>query len=457
MKKPSRRELLKGAGATSLGWSLRAAVTGLPLPFLLSGRVTAADPDARVTVLATSGAGESVNATGPGTFDAERKDYFDHTVAGDVDTSEVPNLVVNDVNLSAEDLATPVHLRFGDEPVRVARMWSALPESLRQHLVWFNHRTGAGIHPQFKSVLRCHGRLRGEIGRGDEQLPSAIAQETAALLHTATAEPFILAGGGYSSYGNPLASYSPTEVKTLVGSVGNTLGGVENFDALRDHYIDASYGHLRREGTPEQRRFLDEYVASRSQAAAFGTGLGTLLEEIVDDSIDSQLRVAAALAKLRIAPVIVTNYSFSGDNHYPGGLTDEAARSLTMMQSLDRFWRALQDFGILDDVLFATADVFGRTARINPGNGRGHYGNLASGLIIGTHLSGGVVGGYEFTDNNKAYASGINSTTGKSDAPDIPPSDTLAAYFKSVMRAAGVPEERREVRFPENPEVTSFV
>ena len=51
--------------------------------------------------------------------------------------------------------------------------------------------------------------------------------------------------------------------------------------------------------------------------------------------------------------------------------------------------------------------------------------------------------------------------TAESDTPedttDIEPDDTLAAYFRTVLNAAGVPEDRQEVRLPTGTLVSSVL
>ena len=87
------------------------------------------------------------------------------------------------------------------------------------------------------------------------------------------------------------------------------------------------------------------------------------------------------------------------------------------------------------------------------GNGRSHYGSFVSGMMVGTHLQGGVVGGW--TLDGKATATGINSETGAPDDADIPADETLPAYFKTIMDAAGVSPDRQEVRLPTGTRVSS--
>ena len=192
----------------------------------------------------------------------------------------------------------------------------------------------------------------------------------------------------------------------------------------------------------------------RREAADFGSALGQLLEDIDDDSLRSQMRCAAVIAKLRLAPVIMVDMAFGGDNHQDAGLLSETNQTLEMIDALDAYWKAIQAMGIVDDVLFANLDVFGRDPE-SDGNGRSHYGDFVSGMMVGTHLQGGVVGGWEFDD--KARATGVNARTGSADDVDIPADETLPAYYRTIMAAAGISEERQAVRLPTGTVVSSVI
>jgi hypothetical protein len=124
-----------------------------------------------------------------------------------------------------------------------------------------------------------------------------------------------------------------------------------------------------------------------------------------------------------------------------------------MIHTLNEYWKSIETHGVADDVFFATLDVFGRNPK-SDGDGRGHYGEFVSGLMMGTHLTGGLVGGWEL--NGKIQATGINAATGTSAEPNIAPDETLAAYYRTIMHAAGVPPERQEVRLPTGTVVTSI-
>ena len=321
----SRRDLFRMGSATGVGLGLRSALTGLPVSFLVRGEARADMVKTRVTILASSSEGEPVNVCGPGTYDPSFADYFTHPHPDDVDSNEVVKQEINGTWIGAEDLSQAAEVMLGTDRVRMAACFSHLPASILQHLVWFNYRSGANIHPQYKDVLSCFGEVKGTDGRGSAQLPAAIAQELAGLLGTTTTDPLVLGEGAFVSNGASLANYSPTKLRALADSVGQALGGPDNFGVMYDAFIDEAYREVRQSGTAQQRRFFDQHAASRQEAIEFGSALSYLLEEmeIEDDSIASQMVTAAAVAKLRLAPVIVVNTSFGGDNHQDTGLLTE--------------------------------------------------------------------------------------------------------------------------------------
>lgn len=457
MKRFSRRQMLSGMTTSGLALSLRSAITGIPMSFLLTGKAYAAgEGDPKITILSCSGAGEAVNVCGPGSFEPGLESYFEHPQANEVDAGDVGTVMVNGMALTAEHLEHGAQMALGDGSVTMAAAWEALPADLRQHLLFFHHRTNAGIHPQFPTVLTAHGGIQGMGGRGAEQLPAAIAQETAQILDTTTTTPFVLGSGAFSSEGAPLPSYAPMQAKTLASSVGNAVGGPENFGALYDHYIDQTYAQVKTSGTAEQKKFLDRHASSRVQATAFGEDLVQLLEGITDDSIESQLRTAVAMAKLKLAPVIITNFSFGGDNHSDFDLTNESNKTLHMIKALDALWQAAKSLDVVDDILYATLTVFGRDARRGAKGGRGHHGKLCTGMVLGSHIQGGVVGAMD-TSSGQAVATGINTGTGTGADPDVLAEDTLYTYYKTLMLLAGVPADRRDERVPEGQDVTSMI
>lgn len=450
----SRRDFLRLGAFSGLGVGFRSAITGLPVSFLLHGRAQANENHHRISILASSSSGEPLNVCGPGTFDSNYSEYFSHPTSEDIDIDEVIEQMVNGIQIGVGSLNASSEVMLGLESVQMAACFATLSPEMLQHLVWFNYRSGANIHPQYKDVLTCYGQVHGFDGRGSEQLPAAIAQETAGFLGTTTTEPLVLGSGAFVSNGASLANYSPTKLKTLAQSVGQSMGGADNFAVMYDSFIDEAYQEVRQNGTPQQLRFFDQHAASRQEAADFGSALGQLLVTIEDDSIQSQMRSAAIIAKLRLAPVIITNMACGGDNHQDAGLLNETNQTLEMIAALDAYWKAIHELGVADDVFFANLDVFGRDPR-SDGNGRSHYGDFVSGMMVGTNLQGGVVGGWEV--DGKARATGINASTGLSLEADIDANETLSAYYRTIMNAAGVPWERQEVRLPTGTLVNSIM
>ena len=187
------------------------------------------------------------------------------------------------------------------------------------------------------------------------------------------------------SAGSPLPRYSPTQTKQLANSVGRAIGGPQNFGILYDHYIDSAYADVKANGTPAQKRYMDQHASSRNQASAFGESLGQLLDDITDDSHESQMKTAVALVKLKLAPVIVCDFSFGRDNHNDFDLSVESNDTLSTLGALSTYWAAAKELDVVDDTLYATSTVFGRDTKRGGKGGRGHEGELCTGLVIGAH------------------------------------------------------------------------
>jgi len=346
MRRLNPRTRRAGAAGSALARSLRSASPGLPLSFVLTRDVRAAESGAKITIMGLSGQGESINVNGPGTYEAGQEAYFDHPRDREVGADKLTDIVVDGTALTGADLEQSAELELGTEVVRMAKAYGVLPAEMLRHMAFFYYRTNAGIHPQFNAVLQSFGTLQASRGRGSELLPSAIAQDLAMQLGTITDRPFVMKGS-LSFNGAPLPSYSPTQVKQLANSVGQSIGGPENFSALYDHYIDETYEDIKRQGTAEQRRFLDQHASSKVQAAAFGDGLGQLLEGITDDTIESQMKTALVIAKLKLAPVVVVDLEFGGDGHGDSSLSDEAAETLRSIKAMHAYWTSAKELDVL--------------------------------------------------------------------------------------------------------------
>ena len=423
-----------------MGLSVRSLLTGLPPAFLATGRAWAADPTRKFAIIAQSGAGEAINGCGPGSFDAPE---FIHPSAGDSDYA----VDIAGTTYTADDLSRTTVFIDGAEPVRYARCFEGLG-GLQDHLTFFNYRTGYGIHPEMAKAQVAGGAIKGPDGRGAEQLPSAIAQENAAALGTLMTKPIVIDGS--ATYGGaPLNTYPPTVIKALVeSSVGGAVPS-QMYGKARNFLVDRIHRRIKQNG--DQRRFLDEFVISQSQADEVASKLLSEVVEISDDGYTDQMRMAAIIIKLRLAPVVVVGYRFTGDNHVSDGLTVEAEHTLRMMATYRDFYDFATAAGVWNQCVYGTVSVFGRSMN-ERGNGRGHNGRLSTGLLFGSHLGRRVVGGI-----NPREPGGVslpfNSATGGIASPDITEADAQACYVKSVMKAAGIPEDRLNERVRDVPAV----
>ena len=426
-----------------MGLAVRSLLTGLPPAFLLSRRAWAQNPVRKFAIIAQSGAGESVNGCGPGSFDAPE---FIHPSTQDSDYSAV----IDGTTYTADSLSQSTVFIDGENPVRIAKCFESLGP-MQDHMAFFHYRTELGIHPQFPIAQKAGGAIKGAFGRGEEELASAIAQETAAELGTLLTKPIVLSGSATFN-GAPLNTYSPTVIKELVSSsVSGEVPG-EMFGAARNYLLDKIYQDVKRDGDPNQKRFLDEYAISQSQADEVASKLLNEVVDIADDSYTSQMRMASIIIKLRLAPVVVVGYRFSGDNHVSDGLTIEAEDTLKMMATYRDFYDFANEMEVWDKCLYATVSVFGRSMN-ERGNGRGHNGSLSTGLLFGEHITRKVVGGID-PQQPRGVSLPFDAATGSTQQPNVSVQDAQASYAKSVLLAAGVSEPRLSERVRDVPAVS---
>lgn len=456
--KTNRRFFLKAGLSGGLSVSMRASLLGLPAGFLMSGSTLAAPNSAKFTIVSISGAGESINVNGPGAYPTNNNDLarkFDHP------TERITGLnitdTINGTAVDVRDLENSADITLGNQRVKAARAYTALDTSFLSNMACFFHRTQANAHAELPSVLRARGALKQISGRGSEQLPSAIAQELAPRLGTLMSTPVVL-GGKYSYNGAPLNTYRPTTLQDMMTNDASLGIAPDDFGVLYDWSLDNIYKDVKQNGTPKQKSFLDNHLSSRAQASGLGEELGALITGIDNNSQESQLRTALALFKLRITPVVALRHNYGGDNHSDEVLANETKQTFDALKSLDSYWKLLQEYNLTNDVLYTTIDVFGRTPKRSGRGGRDHYGLFTNALIHGAHINGGIIGGLEeLGRNNDIHATGINSITGLSRNPDIDGDNTLAALFKTVMAAAGVDENRLNIRIPDGRVVNALL
>src|SRR4051812_29034161 len=130
--------LLFGPGAIGL----RSLATGLPVSFLLNPRrALAADPGpacaapdkAQYIILNTSGSGDPINASVPGTYD---------------DAAIVH---------SADPAMTPALLPLGGQSYTAAAPWATLPQAVLDRTCFWHIMTNTPVHPKEPDVLRLMG------------------------------------------------------------------------------------------------------------------------------------------------------------------------------------------------------------------------------------------------------------------------------------------------------------
>ena len=439
-----RRDFLKSGIGSSLMLAMRATATGVPLSFLLNPLASAnLDGTAKYSIISCSGAGESQNTNGPGSFGPGLASGIDHVIANN------ETRTINGTQYTSEDLATSTPF-WADQDVLAARCYGALDHSFKQNLAWFNHRTLSGVHTELRKVMTGQGGIRSLSGNGLELLPSAIAQETHPLLGTTLSSPVNFGFSGLTDNGTAVTRYKPTSLRDALLKYEPELA---NFDLIFESAIDSLYKDIKTLDTPHKQRataFLDNHALTTQQAKILGDALGEKITSISNNFGLSQLTMAIALFELNVTPVVVVNHSFSGDNHRDTDLVSETKRTLSMIDTLRNYSQALASSNVNDKVCYATVDIFGRTAK--GANGRGHDGGFASGIIHGAGIRGQLIGGimlHEAKNGKKRIkASGINSLDGSSNNPDIPGDATLGAYQATIMKAAGVPTERCKARIP---------
>ncbi len=450
MKDLKRRQLMRNAFYSALVTSVRASVIGVPSSFLLSGNV-AAQTNAKFTILSQSRQGEPINCSGPGTFTRSNDSaasLIDHPTESELGTTVRGS--VNGVDYSAKDLSEFTELSIGGQRVLAAKPWGELPQAFLDNTSWVWHRTGVNAHPEMPNVKRLLGACKDDLNPNrEEEIGSAIAWDNADALGTALRTPLVLSKEGMAGFskGNPLTVYSPRQVKSLFSNTATTALAPEAFDTLYSQTMDLVYANVKANGSRKQRAFLDNHALTRIQAKDLGNNLGSALDNVSGDTFTDQVRTAAAFLKLRVTPVVCISHDFAGDNHSDSNLEDETRRTLAGIDALVSYHKIVSDAGVANDVNLVTLDAFGRTAIRNGKGGRDHYGDMTLSLIHGSGIRSAMIGGIS-TERDKPVATGINTQTGSSANPDVPPQDTLAAYGKTIIKAAGLSDEKVNTRVP---------
>jgi hypothetical protein len=409
----TRRSLIKKTifGAGTIG--LRALATGLPAAFV-SRPLDAVAQDfactdknrAQYLIIATSSAGDPLNANVPGTY------------------------AFPDIAHSPDPRMAPADFTIGGTQVRAAQVWSTLPQWVLDRTSFIHHATLTNNHANLPKVMRLMGATQRQ-----EMLPSILAKYLAPCFGTVQVDP-VSAGAGdiLTIDGRDLPNVAPTGLRDLLARPDTPLMRLQ---AIRDQSLDEIYGLLKDRGTKAQKVYLDSLVTSRKQARSLGTDLVDMLAGIKSDAADGQVVAAVSLIKMNVTPVVTIKINFGGDNHVDTDLAkSEAPQHETGIATVASLWTQLQAAGLADQVTFAMYNVFGRTLVKKGTTGRDHWGSHHATVMIGKNIKAGVVGGLE-PKAGDYYATSIDSRTGMSGG-DIPFAETLSAMGKTLGAAVGV-------------------
>ncbi|HMI87732.1 MAG TPA: hypothetical protein VK550_26780 [Polyangiaceae bacterium] len=396
---------------------LRALATGLPASLLLNPRRVlagaascAASDKAQFIIFNTSGAGDPINASVPGTYDD-------------------PNIVH-----SLDPKMAPATLSLGGQTYTAARPWAMLPREVLDRMTFWHLMTNTPIHPKEPEVLKLMGATSAA-----EMLPSILAKQLAPTLGTIQTQPITIGASSpaeaLSFGGAALPIIPPLALKSTLTSAP---GPLTNLQPLRDQTLNQLYDVYRNGATTKQRAYIDALVTSQSQVRNINQSLLDALSTIKDNSAPSQVIAAVALIQMKVAPVVSIHIPFGGDNHRDVRFEAETLQTVAGVATIGSLMQALKTAGLADSVSFVTLNVFGRT--LGPGNidGRSHNGNHQVSLTIGKPFRAGVIGGVGPMEGDYG-AMAIDSKTGLAwPSGDITPVGTLASFGRTLLAAFGV-------------------
>jgi hypothetical protein len=413
--KLSRRDALLSTlfGAGCVG--LRALATGLPASLLASpSRAFASEPPAptskaQFVILSTSGTGDPINASTPGTYDDK-------------------NIVH-----SPDPALAPTTLTLRGRATKAAAPWAALPQAVLDRTVFWHLRTLTPVHPKEPQVLKLMG-----AAKDGEMFPSLLAKQLAPSLGTIQPQPISIGAytpaEGLTYGGTALPVVPPLALKATLTSPSGPLG---NLQPLRDASLNQLYALYKDRATTAQRQYIDSLVNTQKQLRDIHQDLLGALATIADNGPASQVTAAITLIRMKVSPVVTIHVPFGGDNHADPHLGLETEQTISGVKTIALLMQQLASAGLADQVSFLSLNVFGRT--LGPGNdhGRQHNGNHQVSLAIGAPFRGSVIGGVAPVEDDYG-AVGIDSKTGAGgDAGDVPATETLAAFAKTMAVGVG--------------------
>ena len=410
----TRRRLLMTSlfGSSYLG--LRSLMTGLPIEFLLRPTRAWADPPppAQFLVLSTDSTGDPINANAPGTYDLP---------------ASYPNQPLHPTQASMA--ATPITL--GGTRYNAALPWSTLTALDRTQ--FFHHSTRTNNHSDQQKVMSLMGATKG-----NEMAVSVYAKYLQGALGTIQAQPIALSREVVSYAGATVPRLAPSALTQLLAPA--LAGLMTDLQKLRDADLDRVNALLKAGGTNVQRQYLDQYATSQAQVRQIPQDLQNLLAAIKTDGPDDQATAAAILIKMKVSPVVVMSIPFGGDNHSDPALANEAKETPTGVATINGLLATLTSLGLSDQVTFATLNVFGRSLAQGGNQGRSHWSNHHTAVVIGKPFKSMVVGGLVPIGNDLGAAN-IDSATGAAASNgDIAVDDSLPSFAKTLGRGLGVPQ-----------------
>ena len=415
----NRRQVLMSTlfGAGYVG--LRALATGLPASFLLNPRKALADnpspmcaapSQAQFILFNTSGNGDPINASVPGTY-------------------EDPKIVH-----SSDPTMAPTSLTLSGAQYTAAAPWATLPQNVLDRTVFWHIMTNTPVHPKEPDVLKLM-----DSTLADEMLPSILAQQLAPCLGTIQSQPISLGAASPSeglTYGGQALPIIPA--LALKATLTNPTGPLTTLQPLRDQTMNQLYDLYKNGANKAQQTYIDSLVTSQQQVRGIKQSLLDQLSTIRDNTTASQIVAAIALIQMKVTPLIAIHIPFGGDNHRDIALAAETAQTVAGVASIASLMAQLQTAGLQDQVTLMSLNVFGRT--IGPGNtdGRQHNQNHQVSFTIGKPFKGGVIGGVTPMMGDYGCLP-IDSKTGAgSTSGDIQPVASLASYGQTLLAAVGV-------------------
>ncbi len=415
----TRRDALMSTlfGAGYVG--LRALATGLPASLLIDPRRAFADNPApacgaagkaQFVIFSTSGNGDPINASVPGTYE---------------DTNVVHSL---------DPTMAPTSLTIAGQSFKAAAPWATLPQAVLDRTCFWHIMTNTPVHPKEPDVLKLM-----EATLADEMLPSILARELAPCLGTIQSQPISLGATSPSeglTYGGQALPIIPA--LALKATLTSPAGPLTNLQPLRDQTLNQLYDLYKTGATIEQKAYIDSLVSSQQQVRSIKQSLLNQLTSIKDNSPASQILAAITLIQMKVTPVIAIHIPFGGDNHRDVGLQAETTQTVSGVASIASLMAQLASAGLEDQVTFASLNVFGRTIGAGNTDGRQHNLNHQVSITIGKPFRGGVIGGIAPVAGDYG-AMAIDSATGQgTSSGDVAAADTLGAFGQTMLAAVGV-------------------